>query len=161
MNLLTQFYNQNQGIMLTLDDNDIIRYKLSSPNVVSDNLFQYTVQPYQFTVKYSSLKGTYILDQYNCPIPLDQHQILNKYMIYYISTPLSKKQALYILQDTIQYSNQTNQFSFKAVPMIGVIIKYDKQKPTTIINNTQYNVPRNMMFTSSYTGSQYRYDSPI
>lgn len=162
MNLKTQCLTQNDGVMLTLDTNSIISYKLSSYQILGDSLFQYDIQPYEFTVRYSVMKAApYILDEVGCPIPLDEHGILNKYMIYAIDSDYDLKQALYILNDTMQWSDQTDQLKFQAVPMIGVIAKYDSIKPKTIINNIQYNVPRDIKFTSSYTGSAYMYDSPI
>jgi len=39
--------------------------------------------------------------------------------------------------------------------MIGVLSKYDTVKPTTVIAGQVYNVPRDIKFTSSYTGSGY------
>lgn len=161
MNLRTQCLTQNDAVIKTIDTNSIISYKLSSYQILGDSLFQYNVSPYQFNVLYSELKGTPILDSLNCPIALDEHNILNKYMVYYIDDTISKKQALYILQDSIKYSDQTNEFKFQAVPMIGVLSKYDTVKPTTVIAGQVYNVPRDIKFTSSYTGSGYQYYSPV
>lgn len=164
MNARTQIFTQNQCILAQLTDNDIISYKLSSYQIVGDNMFEYNIIPYEFTVLYSKLKNTLVLDQYYLPISLDQHNILNSCLVYYINQiddVVINRQCLYILQDSIQYSDQQNTFFFKAVPMIGVIAKYNAQNPVVLVNQQEIQVPAPIRFTSSYTGSGYEYYSPI
>jgi hypothetical protein len=65
----------------------------------------------------------------------------------FISTDDGKIYSAFILFDTADYSLMTNEFTFEAVNMNGVISKYNSVKPIDIgLDGSETVIPRNIKY---------------
>lgn len=122
-----------------VDNDDIIYYSALKQQLVGISNWQHEVDKWKISVKYDAVVNT-IMDNNGYPRYLDAHQILNKYMVY-IKTDKGNF-AAFILSQTQQIDVLANTYTFEAVPMMGVIAKYQSVKPSNYIGNAMYqNVP--------------------
>lgn len=149
---------QHTAALVTINAIDVISCIQPKVQVLGDSLYQYNASNYKISIKYNKLLGTIVLDQFGMFKPLDDIRILNKYMI--IISFDDRIQALYILNQTIDYSLQQNYFNFEATPGIGVLAKYASDKPNIIKNDLLVPVPHNVRFLPGFSGSSTDYNSP-
>lgn len=121
----------------TVANDDILAYNALKQQLVGISNWQHEVDKWKISVKYSSVVNT-IMDASGYPRYLDNHKILNKYMIY-IKTDKGMY-AGFILSQTQQIDVAANTYTFEAVPMMGVIAKYQSVKPSTYIGQGKYQV---------------------
>lgn len=132
------------NIVLTLSGNDVLAVQYPKDQLIGLSHLQYQVNPWSITVRYDTIYD--LLDQWHTPIPMDRHRILNKYMCF-ISTDDGKIYSAFILFDTADYSLMTNEFTFEAVNMNGVISKYNSVKPIDIgLDGSETVIPRNIKY---------------
>lgn len=148
--------NTPGNVALTLDNHSIFEYNNPKQSLVGISHYQYDIQPWSFTVKYSDMIP--ILDRSYIPIPMDDNNVLLDHMFYF-TDGMGDIHTLFVLFDSIEYSLEQNTFQFQAVNMIGVISKYSSANITNIsLYNIQEKVPHQMFI---YHDRLSQYDDPI
>ena len=127
---------------------DILQYNIPSTQLVGISHMQYQIGQWQIQLKYTDVLDS-ILDQNGLPIPMDQHIILNKYMLYvYLDNNVTI--PLFITMQSCKVSIQDNAFSFKAINMIGVIQYYKNKNVTYLgLDAQEVSIPYKVKFNNT------------